>query len=110
MVDEQPWIPDPTEREAFENDFAIALAKDIDTLTKPKRQVKYNPEAVLCSTCKKRIRLNNNGRLRVHNVGKAGSERCESSNNYPSLSEHIAKPIEEFFKNHFANQQQPDAQ
>ena len=47
--------------------------------TKLKRQVSYNEDAVLCQQCRKRIRLNNNGRVRVHISGKAGSERCPGS-------------------------------
>lgn len=46
---------------------------------KPKRQVSYNAEAILCPYCKKRIRLNNNGKARVHLSGKTGSERCAGS-------------------------------
>lgn len=48
--------------------------------TKTKRQVSYNPDAVLCPGCKKRIRLNNNGRIRVHVTGRMGSEKCSLSN------------------------------
>lgn len=51
---------------------------------KPRRQVSYNPDAVLCPECKKRIRLNNNGRIRVHAAGKAGSEHCSGSNTVPA--------------------------
>lgn len=43
---------------------------------KTKRSVTYNEDAVLCPGCKKRIRLNNSGRLRVHIAGKIGSGKC----------------------------------
>lgn len=52
---------------------------------KPKRQVKYNPDAVLC-VCKKRIRLNNDGRLRIHMAGKMGSARCMGSETLPPVA------------------------
>jgi hypothetical protein len=45
----------------------------------PKRQVSYNPKAVLCPFCTKRIRLNNDGRLRIHQSGRMGSGNCEGS-------------------------------
>lgn len=45
-----------------------------------KRQVSYNQDAVLCKICKKRIRLNNNGRVRIHVFGKSGSDKCSGSN------------------------------
>jgi hypothetical protein len=44
-----------------------------------KRQVSYNQEAILCPHCKKRIRLNNDGRVRKHVSGKAKSPECEGS-------------------------------
>ncbi len=47
--------------------------------TKTKRHVSYNQDAVLCPDCKKRIRLNNDGRIRAHVSGKAGSGRCQTS-------------------------------
>jgi len=46
---------------------------------KPKRQVNYNQDVILCPVCKKRIRLNNNGRVRVHMSGKIGSSKCVGS-------------------------------
>jgi hypothetical protein len=52
-------------------------------VAKPKRLVSYNKDAVLCPACKKRIRLNNNGRLRVHIAGKVGSDKCMGSNAEP---------------------------
>jgi len=57
--------------------------------TKPKRAVKYNEDAVLCPACMKRIRLNNNGRVRTHMAGKMGSDKCMGSNANP-----YAPPIE----------------
>lgn len=44
-----------------------------------KRRVNYNPEAVLCPVCTKRIRLNNDGRIRVHTMDKMGSGQCMGS-------------------------------
>lgn len=44
------------------------------------RKVSYNPEAILCPECKKRIRLNNDGRVRKHVSGKAKSPECKGSN------------------------------
>lgn len=58
---------------------------------RPKRQVKYNEEVILCK-CRKRIRLNNNGRVRVHSSGKAGSEKCEWSNLEPPSGTTVAEP------------------
>lgn len=52
------------------------------TMTR-KRQVKYNEDAILCPICKKRIRLNNDGRVRIHVSGKAGSSKCMGSNVEP---------------------------
>jgi hypothetical protein len=43
------------------------------------RKVSYNQEAILCPHCKKRIRLNNDGRVRKHVSGKAKSPECEGS-------------------------------
>lgn len=83
-----PWITDPAEREAFTTDLQDALAKDLASLPKPKRQVSYNQDAVLCPACTKRIRLNNSGRLRVHMSGKMGSDKCMGSNAEP-----LAHPI-----------------
>lgn len=51
--------------------------------SRPKRVVSYNQEAVLCPVCKKRIRLNNDGCLRVHFSGKMGSEKCMGSKAHP---------------------------
>lgn len=48
-------------------------------LQRVKRQVSYNQEAILCPHCTKRIRLNNNGRVRKHVSGKSGSPECEGS-------------------------------
>jgi hypothetical protein len=59
------------------------------TSLKAKRQVSYNQNAVLCPACKKRIRLNNNGKLRVHISGKVGSDKCMGSNAEP-----LAHPID----------------
>lgn len=59
-----------------------------DQTTKPKRQVSYNEDAILCPVCKKRIRLNNNGRVRIHVAGKMGSGKCMGSNAEP-----LAAPI-----------------
>lgn len=59
--------------------------------TKVKRQVSYNQEAVLCPACKKRIRLNNNGKLRVHLAGKVGSDKCMGSNADPLTPVHFGK-------------------
>jgi hypothetical protein len=53
---------------------------------RPKRQVNYNQNAVLCPICTKRIRLNNNGRLRVHIVGKFGSDQCDGSDTLPAAN------------------------
>ncbi len=50
---------------------------------KAKRKVSYNQEAVLCPICTKRIRLNNNGSLRVHVLKRAGSARCAGSMTMP---------------------------
>lgn len=55
---------------------------------KPKRQVSYNEDAVLCPACKKRIRLNNDGRVRTHMSGKMGSGKCMGSNAEP-----LAQPV-----------------
>lgn len=57
------------------------VLKDLET--KPKRKVSYNQEAVLCPSCTKRIRLNNDGRMRIHLVGKIGSPRCKGDNDFP---------------------------
>lgn len=54
---------------------------------KPKRQVSYNQDAVLCPLCKKRIRLNNNGRLRIHKSAKMGSPNCPGSDKKPVTSQ-----------------------
>lgn len=59
---------------------------------KIKRQVSYNKEAVLCPDCKKRIRLNNDGRVRIHIIGKLGSEECPGSDARPGAAEVSAKP------------------
>lgn len=80
MTEEKPWIADPIELEQFEADFRDALAKDVAALPRPKRKVSYNQSAVLCPLCKKRIRLNNNGHIRIHVSGKVGSEKCGASN------------------------------
>lgn len=56
-----------------------------DPAPRPKRQVSYNPDAVLCPSCTKRIRLNNSGRLRVHMIGKVGSDPCPGSNAEPEI-------------------------
>jgi hypothetical protein len=52
-----------------------------------KRQVSYNQDAVLCPECKKRIRLNNNGRVRIHIMGKLGSKECPGSDTQPGAVE-----------------------
>jgi hypothetical protein len=52
---------------------------------KPKRKVSYNQDVVLCSVCKKRIRLNNSGRLRLHVAGKIGSDKCVGSDAKPPV-------------------------
>jgi uncharacterized protein YlaI len=77
-------------------------AKDVDPqfesdsqTIKTKRKVNYNQEAVLCPVCKKRIRLNNNGRLRVHMVGKVGSEDCPESNTLPAGTSEPAPEVDE---------------
>jgi hypothetical protein len=53
------------------------------TSLKAKRKVSYNQDVVLCPICTKRIRLNNNGRLRIHVAGKVGSNKCVGSNSEP---------------------------
>lgn len=55
---------------------------------KAKRQVSYNEDAVLCPACKKRIRLNNDGKVRTHMSGKMGSGKCMGSNATP-----LAQPV-----------------
>lgn len=55
---------------------------------RPKRQVSYNEEAILCPACTKRVRLNNNGLVRKHMSGKLGSPECIGSNYDP----HAGKP------------------
>jgi hypothetical protein len=59
------------------------------TEPRPKRQVSYNESAILCPACNKRIRLNNNGRVRVHMSGKVGSDKCMGSNAVP-LGSHVS--------------------
>lgn len=61
-----------------------------------KRKVSYNPEAVLCPACKKRIRLNNNGRLRVHVFSKMGSMKCPNSDAEPGTPALLAQPTKIF--------------
>lgn len=46
---------------------------------RPKRKVSYNQAAVICPSCNKRIRLNNDGLMRVHVASKMGSEQCVGS-------------------------------
>jgi len=70
----------------------------------PKRQVRYNEEAILCPTCKKRVRLNNNGLVRKHMSGRLGSPECKGSNAdpHPKTTNHVVaepepEPVEPLF-------------
>lgn len=84
MITEEPWVVDPGERATLEQDMQEDAAGQEP---KMKRRVSYNPDAVLCPGCTKRIRLNNNGCIRIHRSGKAGSGQCSGSNTKPAESD-----------------------
>lgn len=58
-------------------------------LARVKRQVSYNQDVILCPDCKKRIRLNNDGRVRKHAKGKSGSYECPGSYASPAIKDRI---------------------
>ena len=54
-----------------------------------KRQVSYNQDVILCPDCKKRIRLNNDGRVRKHVRGRSGSPECRGSYASPAVKDFV---------------------
>lgn len=76
-----PGFTEPDDAPPFDDDSSPAGEVE----PKPKRQVSYNQRAVLCHACQKRIRLNNNGCLRLHVKDKAGSDKCVGSNAKPQV-------------------------
>lgn len=60
------------------------MGHESEELQRVKRRVSYNQEVTLCPDCKKRIRLNNDGRVRKHVSGKAGSPECRGSDAAPT--------------------------
>ena|SRR5690348_611463 len=64
--------------------------RQVKALAKPKRKVSYNQDVILCPDCKKRIRLNNDGRVRKHLKGKSGSYECPGSYASPAIKDFVS--------------------